>query len=299
MVQTGDILDRGPDSRKVMDLLMHLEPQAARAGGKVHVLIGNHEAMNLYGDLRYVSPGEIAAFRDEHSEEVRRKLLPPDAPARPDPDWAAQNPLGLAERREALSPRGRYGKWLAGKNAVIKINDTLFVHAGISPRYVGYSIGQINAQVRDELHNLEKLHGGIVIDEAGPLWYRGLALGGEEMAPHVDEVLNKFRVKRIVVGHSYANAAITPRFDGKVVMIDIGLPRVYDNLGKMGSLVVEDGRAYALHRGKKIELPSDEGQPMLEYLRQAAAADPTPSPLAGRIAELEAKLEATAKPAAP
>jgi TPR repeat protein len=299
LVQTGDILDRGPDSRKVMDLLMHLEPQAEQAGGKVHVLLGNHESMNLYGDLRYVSPGEIAAFRDDHSEEVRRKLLPANAPARPDPNWEAQNPLGLAERREALSPRGRYGKWLAGKNAVVKINDTLFVHAGISPKYADYSIGQINAQIRDELHNLEKLHGGMVIDEMGPLWYRSLSNAGDELASHVDDVLSNFGVKRIVVGHSYANAAITPRFGGKVVMIDIGLPRVYDNFGKMGTLILENGNAYALHRGKKIELPTDEGRPMLEYLKQAAAADPSPSPLAGRIAELESKLGLTGKPARP
>jgi hypothetical protein len=299
LVQTGDILDRGPDSRKVMDLLMHLEPQADRAGGKVHVLLGNHEAMNLYGDLRYVSPGEIAAFRDDHSEEVRRKLLPASAPARPDPNWEAQNPLGLAERRQALSPEGRYGKWLAGKNAVVKINDTLFVHAGISPKYANHSIGQINAQIRDELHNFEKLHGGMVLDEMGPLWYRGLSNGGDELLSHVNEVLSNFGVERIVVGHSYANAAITPRFGGKVVMIDIGLPRVYDNLGKMGTLILEHGKAYALHRGKKIELPNEEGRPMLEYLKQAAAADPAPSPLAGRIAELESKLGAIAKPATP
>src|SRR5579864_4282595 len=74
LVQTGDILDRGPDSRKCMDLLMRLEKQAEEAGGYVHALIGNHEAMNVYGDLRYTSPGEFAAFRDEEFE----KKHPPD-----------------------------------------------------------------------------------------------------------------------------------------------------------------------------------------------------------------------------
>ena len=43
------MLDRGPDSRKVMDLLMRLEGEASKTGGRVHVLIGNHEAMNVYG----------------------------------------------------------------------------------------------------------------------------------------------------------------------------------------------------------------------------------------------------------
>ncbi len=34
LVQTGDIVDRGPDSRAVMDLLMRLQKQAAAAGAR-------------------------------------------------------------------------------------------------------------------------------------------------------------------------------------------------------------------------------------------------------------------------
>ncbi len=44
LVIVGDILDRGPRSRDVMDLLMRLEGEAQAAGGYVHVLIGNHES---------------------------------------------------------------------------------------------------------------------------------------------------------------------------------------------------------------------------------------------------------------
>ena len=47
LVQTGDVLDRGPDARKLLDFLITLEKQARSAGGAVHCLIGNHEAMNL------------------------------------------------------------------------------------------------------------------------------------------------------------------------------------------------------------------------------------------------------------
>ena len=62
LVQTGDITDRGPDSRKIIDHLVKLSKQAKKAGGYVHLLIGNHESMNVVGDLRYVAPGEFAAF---------------------------------------------------------------------------------------------------------------------------------------------------------------------------------------------------------------------------------------------
>src|SRR6266852_1091975 len=58
LVQTGDVVDRGPASRRVLDLLMDLEKQANKAGGRVHALLGNHETMNIYGDLRYVPEEE-------------------------------------------------------------------------------------------------------------------------------------------------------------------------------------------------------------------------------------------------
>jgi hypothetical protein len=290
VVQNGDVLDRGPDSRKAMDLLMRLEKQAQEAGGYVHALIGNHEAMNVYGDLRYTSAGEFAAFRDENSEKLReaelKKAHPADAA-----QWLAQHPLGYFEHRQQMGPGGYYGKWIAGHDAVIKINDSLFLHGGIGPKYVSMKIREMNQRVREELQDLSKLNGGIARDTEGPLWYRGLAQGDESLAPLVDKIRKNFGVERIVVGHTYASAAITPRFDGKVILIDIGLSRVYDGIGKVGCLVIDNGKPpYALHRGTRLELPTDSATDLLRYLKQAAALDPPPSPLLARIGELEANL---------
>lgn len=295
LVQTGDIVDRGPDSRKIMDLLMKLEPQAQAAGGGVHALIGNHEAMDVYGDLRFVSPGEFAAFREGGAalqisySANREALTAPATPNGPSPSQSVR-PEGFAEHRAAFLATGEYGKWISGHNTVIKIDDTLFVHAGIAPKYAGWSLHEVNQRVRDELHNLSQLHGGLVTDEDGPLWYRGLAKGDEkQLEPVVDAILKNYGVSRIVIGHSYADAAITPRFGGKVILIDIGLSRIYDNLGKLGCLLIENGKPYALHRGQKIELPKDEGPDMIRYLKQCAALDPRPSPLVPRITKLEGK----------
>ena len=115
VVSLGDLLDRGADSRKVLDLLMRLQVEAQAAGGQLHVLLGNHEAMNLLGDLRYVEPAEFAAYADLESPADRA---------------AGKFPPGYLGKRAAFLPDGKYGKWLLAQPAVIRINDTLFMHAG-------------------------------------------------------------------------------------------------------------------------------------------------------------------------
>jgi hypothetical protein len=119
-----------------------------------------------------------------------------------------------------------------------------------------------------------------------------LSTGDPSLEPLVDKIRKNFAVERIVLGHTYADAAITPRFGGKVILIDIGLSRVYDGIGKVGCLVIEGSQVYVLHRGTRLELPSDTGKDLLRYLKQAAALDPPPSPLQKRIAELQGSIPA-------
>jgi hypothetical protein len=258
LVQTGDVPDRGPDTRKVLDLLMKLERQARRAGGFVHPLIGNHEAMNVYGDLRYVSPEEFAAFRDSNSERVRDSFYrqyqqtPEGRSAGADrAKWEAEHPLGYYEHRQAWGPRGRYGQWVREHNAVMRIGDTLFLHGGISPAYADRAIGWINSQIRQELDDFSLLNGGVTMAEDGPLWYRGLASDDEAtLAGHVDHVLQSFGAKRIVIGHTPTDGTVVPRFGGKVLQIDVGLSAYYG--GHTACLIIEDGETFVL-RGETRE----------------------------------------------
>ncbi|MSO24069.1 MAG: protein-tyrosine-phosphatase [Acidobacteria bacterium] len=305
LVQTGDVLDRGPDSRKVMDLLMRLEREASKIGGEVHVLIGNHEAMNVYGDNRYVSAEEFASYTDrnyrkrleEHYQRHQKRLRespPPEGVQKFDEayrtKWESENPLGYIEHREAFGPSGKYGKWIRSLNAVIKIDETLFLHGGVAPKYTSDSLRKINDRIRNELEDFTKLQGGIVMDGEGPLWYRGLAQGNEKiLEPHVQTVLRNHKVERIVIGHTFTEGAVIPRFGGKVLLIDIGLARLYDTRLRLACLLIENGKPYALHRWKRLELPSDSGGDLLRYLKQAAALDLPPSSLEKRIAELEAR----------
>src|SRR6516162_4129784 len=82
LVQVGDLPARGPQTRKAMDLLMKLESQASNAGGNVHALIGNHEAMIMYSDYRQIIPEEFAEFRAPQSEETLKAVFEQDVAER-------------------------------------------------------------------------------------------------------------------------------------------------------------------------------------------------------------------------
>ena len=292
LVQTGDVLDRGPDSRKVMELLMALTPQAQKAGGAVHALIGNHEAMNILGDLRYVSAGEYAAFKGSKSEALQERAwsVLSDSTRRKDPEykkqWLMEHPLGWVELRFAFEGNGRYASWIRGHNAVLKVNDNLFLHGGISSRYAATPLKALNDAVRQALAgDKEPPRDNIAEDSLGPLWYRGLAQGDEAtLMPLVDSVLAQFGVRHIVIGHTVTPGTVLPRFDGKVIMIDVGLSAYYG--ATTAFLVIEDGKAYTMHRGQKLELPM--GGDVIPYLKAASAFDPPGARLQKYIEQLAA-----------
>jgi hypothetical protein len=290
LVLTGDYVDRGDESAKVLDLLMALEPQARKAGGRLHALIGNHEAMDLYGDLRYVTKKDFAGFQTAASEELRNRQMqaewdrlkhdrksPPDEAA-----WRKtfqdEHPLGWVEHRLAFQPSGKYGKWLRQLNAIVKINDALFLHGGISQKYAAFTRREINSRIREELADPARLNGGMVTDDEGPLWYRGLAQLPEDdrdMDALLPRVLAAQEVRHIVIGHT-PQAAVMPRFNGQVIAIDVGLSKSFD--GPPAFLSIEDGKYFAFHRGRRLELPVDGGN-VPEYLRAAAALEPADSRL--------------------
>ena len=231
LVQLGDVLDRGPDSRKAMDLLMKLEGQASKAGGAVHALLGNHEAMVLMGDWWYVHPGEEKAFGGE------------------------------AEYKKALSAEGRYGQWLRTHNAVIRINDVLFAHAGVTPSTARLSLGQINKAVREELAKGDSE--GLAMSYSGPLWDRSLALGdGEQVATQLDEVLKRYGASRMIIGHTPSPKGIVSQAGGRLIRIDVGMCDYYG--GPAACLVIEKGTFYEVTHPKikrKLSLETPAGKP--------------------------------------
>lgn len=156
-VLVGDILDRGPNSRAAMDLLMGLEGEARDSGGQVHVLIGNHESMLLTGDMRYVSDAEYAAFAaDETAADRERWFDLYTARMNGDPEslrgkFDTDFPKGYFAMRRAFRPDGKYGAWLLEKNIIVVINGTAFVHGGLSPGVADIGLSGVNIDLQHEL----------------------------------------------------------------------------------------------------------------------------------------------------
>ncbi len=159
LVIVGDILDRGPKSRAAMDLLMRLEEEAHAAGGAVHVLIGNHESMNMIGDLRYVSKAEYAAFADDETAEERdrwftayeKRYAGGTSPEVLRKKFNEQFPAGFFALRRAFRPDGKYGRWLLAKPVIVVVNGTAFVHGGLSPLVEKLGLDGVNGRLKSEL----------------------------------------------------------------------------------------------------------------------------------------------------
>jgi hypothetical protein len=275
LVQTGDVVDRGPDSLKLIQDFMRLQREAPRAGGQVVALIGNHEAMNMTGDLRYVSAGDYAALTDGQSAERRERAYAANKAAimaayrqsdakmtdeQIKQAWFAATPLGAVEHRIAWDPAGAIGGWVLRNPAVAVLDGNLFVHGGISPAYAHMSAAEINNRVRAALAARMTDVAAIINDPVGPLWYRGLATphtdapatkppGAEEgdgtapPEPPVEDQLNvllpAFGAKRIIIGHTPILSGIAMLHDGRLIRIDTGISSAYG--GALSYLDIIDG----------------------------------------------------------
>ena len=276
LMQTGDVVDRGPDSLKILQDLVRLQQEALRARGQVIVLVGNHEAMNVTGDFRYVSAGDYAAFADQRSAERReaiyaakkdvievayRQLDPQMSSDAIKEAWIKGTPLGFLEHQFAWGPDGAIGKWIVGNPAVVLLDGNLFVHGGISPAYTHIPIAEINRQVGAALKAQSPDEQAILNNPLGPLWYRGLAMpqAVDSAAPlhdapaaaasiaspappietQVENILSAYGAKRIVIGHTPNLSGIAVLYGGRLIQIDTGISAVYG--GKVSYLEILDG----------------------------------------------------------
>ena len=272
LVQMGDVTDREPDSLKIIRSLQQLQREAPRKGGKVIVVLGNHEAMNLLGDNRYTTPGEYAALVDGQSAARRDRVYeanrarveaayksqnPAITPDQVRAQWMAQHPLGWVEHKLAWAPAGELGRWATSNPAIVKIDGTLFVHGGISAEYARTStLEAVDARVAKAMSAADDSPTAVLSDPLGPLWYRGLAgvdpdaqaARAAMKAPsppvtadqELTEVLAGYNAQRMVIAHTPSLQGIQITLGGRLARIDTGISRYYG--GPLTWLEIVGGR---------------------------------------------------------
>ncbi len=211
LIITGDHFSRGDQVMDILWLLFQLEKQASLAGGKVHVLLGNHELMTLNNDLRYLNR------KYAYTAGGFRQMYP-----------------------DLFGPHSILGQWLRQKPVIVAVNDILFVHGGLSPTMMqaGMEPEQINAYFRQTILPSaaaalsEDPTTDLLLGGQGPLWYRGYVDSLQCNADSIQAVLDFYNVNHIVVGHS-SMPEILSRFNNKLFFIDCSI-----KLGESGEALI-------------------------------------------------------------
>ena len=223
LVIVGDVFDRGSEVTECLWLIYRLESEARENGGAVHYILGNHELMVLRGDKRYV--------HDRYLKGIVKKTR--------------------IKYEDLYGPDTELGRWVRSKHTVIKINDIVFVHGGLSPFVIdrNLTIGQINETVRS---SIDLRSSRLAFDELsrfllrnkGPFWYRGYHYEMESDYPRVrsedvDSLLSFYGAGRIVVGHTEVDSVMSV-WNKRIIGIDVPV----DELGSLEALLWDDGRFF-------------------------------------------------------
>jgi len=216
LVFVGDMVDRGDQVTEELWWVHQLEPQALAAGGRVHVVLGNHDAMLMYNDDRYAAD--------------KYKLVAPKFRA---------SLSGL------YGPRTELGRWLRSKPAMLRIGDLLFVHGGVSEALAqsGLDIHQVNEAIRLGIDEPWRTRAPgtyeMLFGADGPLWYRGY-FNDEELGPEpVARALATFGARTVVVGHTIVDE-VQMLHGGLVIGVDV----TFTDADEVQGLLIEDGRFY-------------------------------------------------------
>jgi hypothetical protein len=238
--------------------------------------------MNIIGiafdNPAYVTLKQFKSFLSDKDimkqEKIFRKKMKRNHPREADSDSSIDNNLDKywedfhreVVRKDNHSARIQYtksfnkvyGRWLVKQNAVIKINDTIFVHGGISESFSStWKLKDLNYRLRSELSdqrrakmtssnpNIKGHDRRIVYEPEGPLWYRRLAQNrGKDWETVVDTILLKLKAQHMVIGHTpQKNKKDMKRFGGKVWIIDTGISEAFRSWGGyLSALIIENGK---------------------------------------------------------
>ena len=124
---------------------------------------------------------------------------------------------------------GPYAKRLAEFPAVLRIGGTVFAHGGVVPRWARYGIDRINEEIRQWLigRTPEPDSAKGVDDGDRVMWTRQFSSNVDDRdCAELSESLALLGARRMIVAHT-VHQRITPRCDGKVWAVDVGMSRAY------------------------------------------------------------------------
>ena len=178
LVQLGDCVDRGIDGHGIIDMLLRLRDSALDRGGRVHLLVGNHELMNVKRELDFVDPREAAAH-------------------------------GTAEERaQRFAPTGRYGSYIRTLPLTVAVGSTVFCHGGLRSEFARLGTKELNRRGRAAMRSDADLYAPVLMND-GPVWTRTIiyaALRGEcrplQQALAAISKAEGRTIDKMVVGHS-------------------------------------------------------------------------------------------------
>jgi len=233
LVVNGDIVDRGNGVTESLWLVYRLEREARQVGGRVHFTLGNHEKMVLRGDNRYIN--------EKYLEGTARK--------------------SRILHQDLFGPDTELGRWLRTKHTMIRLNDILFVHAGISPDLTGrgWDIATVNNRVREYLDwSTAQVafaeEPQFLFGSRGPLWYRGFFTPDDDKWVQLSEteisgILQFYGVSAIAIGHTL-NEIVNACYGGTIFGIGVEI----EANGTLQGLLWEGGHFYRVTAAGEREL---------------------------------------------
>ncbi|XP_047334131.1 shewanella-like protein phosphatase 2 [Impatiens glandulifera] len=242
VVQIGDVLDRGDDEIKILYFLDKLKLEAAKAGGTIFTMNGNHETMNVESDFRFVTKGGLDEFKNWaywYSIGNEMKSLCDGLPKPKDIFHGIPSSFanvkqdchdGIRARIAALRPKGPIASRFLSKNfTVLVVGESVFVHGGLMPNHVTYGFDKINEEVRDWLIGLkEKVSPEIHRSSNSLVWLRKFSHEAADKCDcsTLEHVLATIPgARRMIMGHTIQVKGINTACNDQAIRIDVGMSK--------------------------------------------------------------------------